>query len=43
MKGKNANEIQKKIFAVYVEGAVTDWTCQKWFVKSLSTIDISAK
>ena len=23
----------KKIYAVYAEGAVTDWTCQKWFVK----------
>ena len=24
---------KKKICAVYGEGAVTDWTCQKWFVK----------
>ena len=23
----------KKIYAVYGEGAVTDWTCQKWFAK----------
>ena len=32
-KGKNATEMQKKICAVYGEGAVTDPTCQKWFVK----------
>ena len=32
-KGKNANEMQKEICAVYREGAVTDGTCQKWFVK----------
>ena len=33
-KGKNATEIpQKKVCAVYGEGAVTDWTCQKRFVK----------
>ena len=32
-KGKNATETQKKICAVYGEGAVTDQTCQKWFVK----------
>ena len=25
--------MHKKICAVYGEGAVTDWTCQKWFVK----------
>ena len=25
--------MQKKICAVYGEGAVTDQTCQKWFVK----------
>ena len=25
--------MQKKICAVYGEGAVTDWTCQKWFAK----------
>ena len=30
-KGKNATEMQKKICAVYGEGAVTDQTCQKWF------------
>ena len=28
-KGKNTTEIQKKICAVYGEGAVTDRTCQK--------------
>ena len=32
-KGKNATETQKKICAVYEEGAVTDRTCQKWFAK----------
>ena len=39
-KGKNATETQKKICAVYREGAVTDRTCQKWFAKFLGTIDI---
>ena len=33
----------KKICAVHGEGAVTDGTCQKWFVKFLGTIDILAK
>ena len=42
-KGKNATEMQKKICAVYGEGTVTDWTCQKCFVKILGTIDILAK
>ena len=32
-KGKNATETQKKICAVYGEGAVTNRTCQKWFAK----------
>ena len=32
-KGKNTAETQKKICAVYGEGAVTDQTCQKWFAK----------
>ena len=32
-KGKNTTETQIKICAVYGEGAVTDRTCQKWFVK----------
>ena len=32
-KGKNATETQKKICVVDGEGAVTDQTCQKWFVK----------
>ena len=36
-------EMQKKICAVYGEGAVTDQICQKWFVKFLGTIDILAK
>ena len=42
-KGKNAVEMQEQICAVYGEGAVTDWTSQKWFVKFLGTIDILAK
>ena len=42
-KGKNATEMQKKICAVCGEGAVTDQTCQKWFVKFLGTIDVVAK
>ena len=32
-EGKNATETQKKICAVYGEGSVTGWTCQKWFGK----------
>ena len=32
-KDKNATEMQKKISAVYGQGAATDQTCQKWFVK----------
>ena len=32
-KGKNKTEMQKKIFIVYGEGAVTDQTCEKWFAK----------
>ena len=32
-KGKSTTETNKKICAVYGEGAVTDWTCQKWFAK----------
>ena len=39
-KGKNTTEMQKKICAVYREGAVTDRMCQKWSVKCLGTIDI---
>ena len=42
-KGKNATETQKRICAVYGEGAVTDRTCQKWFAKFLGTSDILAK
>ena len=42
-KGKSATETQKKICAVYGEGAVTDGTCQNWFAKFLGTIDILAK
>ena len=32
-KGKNTTEMQKKICAVYGEGAVTDGIYQKWFVR----------
>ena len=32
-KGKNATEMQKVIYAVYGEGAVTDQMCQKCSVK----------
>ena len=32
-KCKNATEMQKKICVVYGEGAVTDWMCQRWYVK----------
>ena len=42
-KGKNSIEMQKKICAMYGEGAVTDQTCQKWFAKFPGTIDILAK
>ena len=43
-KGKNATEMQKKkMYVMYGEGAVTDWTCQKWFAKFLGTTDILAK
>ena len=39
-KGKTASETQKKDGSVYGNSAVTDRTCQKWFVKFLGTIDI---
>ena len=42
-KGKNATETQKKICVVDGEGAVTDQTCQKWFVKFFGTVDILGK
>ena len=44
-KGENTaeNAKKKKICAVYGEGAVTDQTCQKWFVKFLDIIDILTK
>ena len=42
-KSKKTTEKQKKMCAVYGEGAVTDQTCQKWFVKFLGTIGILAK
>ena len=41
--GKNATEMQKKICAVYAEGAVTDQMSLKWFAKFLGTVYILAK
>ena len=38
-KGKNTTVKPKMICAVVGEGAVTDRTGQKWFVKFLGTID----
>ena len=32
-KGKSTIEMQKKSCAASGEGAVTEWTCQKWFAK----------
>ena len=32
-EGKNTTAMQKKICAVYGNGAVTDQMCQKWFAK----------
>ena len=32
-KGKNTTHTQKKICAMYGKDAVTDRTCQKWFMK----------
>ena len=32
-KVKTTETNKKKSGAVYREGAVTDWTCQKWFAK----------
>ena len=32
-KGIKAMETQKKICTVYGEFAVTNWMCQRWFVK----------
>ena len=42
-KGKNTTEMQRRICAVYGEGAVIDQTCQKWFVMFLGTTDILAE
>ena len=38
-KVKNATEMQKKMCAVYGEGAVTDGMCQKWFMKKFNAGD----
>ena len=32
-KSKNATQTEKKVCAVYGEGAVIDPMCQKWFAK----------
>ena len=32
-KGKRGKETQKRICAVYGEGDMTDWMCQKWFAR----------
>ena len=37
---KTQLKCNKKVCVVYGEGAVTDQTCQKWFVKLLVPIDI---
>ena len=42
-KGNNTTETQKKICAVYGEGAVTDRRRQKWFAKFPGTTDILGK
>ena len=42
-KGKNSTEMQKKICAVYGEGAVTNQRCQKWFAEFPGTTDIWSK
>ena len=42
-KGKNTTEMQKKICAMYGEGAVTDRMCQKWSAKFLGTTKILTK
>ena len=42
-KGKTTSEMTKKICAMHGEGAVTDGTWQKWFVKFLGIIDTLAK
>ena len=42
-KGNDAAEMHKKICAGYEEGAMTDWTWQKSFMKFLGCIDILAK
>ena len=42
-KGKSSTETQKKTYAAYGEGVVTDRICQKWFAMFLGTIDILAK
>ena len=43
-KGRNTIKTHtKKICALYGEGATTDQTCHKWFVKFLGTVDILGK
>ena len=36
-KGKNVNGMQRKICTVDREGAMTDQTCQEWFMKFCAT------
>ena len=40
-KGKNTTETQRKICAVYKEGAVTDRMYQKWFARFCHAGDFS--
>ena len=40
---KKGKKMEKKIYAVCGEGAVTEWMCQKWFAKFLGTTDILAQ
>ena len=42
-KVKMQLKLKEKIFAVHREGAVTDQTCPRLFVKLLGTIDILAE
>ena len=42
-KGQNSIEMQRKICAVYGEGAVTDRMSQKWLEKFLGATNILAK
>ena len=41
-KGKNSTEVQKKTYAIYGKGAVTDRMCQKWFVKFQGSFSVDS-